>query len=341
MPRSRWTLIALGLTGALPLLARVADAQVDIRNRAPNPSPAPAATAPTTSTATTAPAAEPAKDAPEAAADDSAEAQARRKKAQENADRVARMDLSDILEVPEIQRELKLTERQKTQLKATDQYLEQSGANSRRVDRSTREALRGQAEANMASVLTRSQMTRLQQIVLRAKGPMAVAEPEMAVQLQMTPVQMQQIQTIVQQMEMKRSAARRTQFMSSRNRRGEDGQETPAKAEGEDQASGANGERPRSTDPTQEIKEQAIQEIGKVLTSGQRTNFNRKLGPPFDFAILTIAGGDSGGDRGGDRGGGRGGFTGGPGGPGGFTGGPGGTPGGFGGDRGGRGGPRR
>jgi hypothetical protein len=317
MPRLRVTLVALGLTIALSLPARVAQAQVDVRNRVPNAGEAPTGAPPT------APAADTTKPEAAAAADDeSDEAKARRQAtAQQNADRVARMDLSSLLEVPEIQKELKLTDRQKEQLNQSRQFLQQAGGGRR----SERGALRAQVDAAIASILTRSQLTRLRQIRLQAVGPFAVTEQEIAVQLQMTPLQLQQVQTIMQQMEMKRSAARRQQFGGMRSRRGEDGQEATSKGESEGEAEGGGPGPSGTNDPSQEIKEQAIQEIAKVLMSGQRSNFNRMLGPKFDFADLTLSGGDSG-----DRGG----FGGDRGGPGGFGGG---DRGGFGG---GRGGPR-
>src|SRR5207244_1032283 len=111
-----------------------------------------------------------------------------------------------------IQDELKLTDKQKEQLKSVSETLNQSqrdffqqtrNSGARFDPESMREAMaaqRQQGELATARVLTTGQRTRLKQIVLQAKGPMAVAEPEIAAELVMTPYQQQQIQTIIEQM---------------------------------------------------------------------------------------------------------------------------------------------
>jgi hypothetical protein len=259
------------------------------------------------------------------------------------------MDLSSLLEVPEIQKELRLTDRQKEQLKTAgqrnsqsrDRYMQQLRAGGGRPDRTAMEALtttlQQEADATIAGLLQASQRTRVQQIMLQARGPFAVGDADVATKLLMTPIQQEQVQTIIQQSQMQQSEARRAEFMSTRGRRGEDRQESTAKAEGETKGEGQDGTgggrrnrsgtdeqaqtaRDQAREQSQKIKEQAIQAIAKVLTSGQRNNFNRLLGAKFDFENVTLASGDSGGGRGGrggsggGPGGGRGGFGGGPGG---------------------------
>jgi hypothetical protein len=338
MPRIRVSLITIGLILTLSLLTRVSESQVDPGQGdpttgavpveepkpAPAPDPAPSAPPPATAEEPT-----PGESGPGPRPMDTDEVK----------DRIARMDLAALLEIPQIAEELKVTERQQEQLKAAgeanSQYRRQvlqemqqgGGAADPGAMRQTMAALQEQRQAALAGVLTSAQKNRLRQIVLQARGALSVGEPDLAAQLRLTDLQVQQIQGVLQQMQAELSQidpARRALTLASRD----PGEDPPtdagqAKAEGES-APGANSPADATSqagidqerEKAREIKEKAIQAIGRILSAAQRNSFNRMIGAPFRFEgiVVTNRGGFNDVGRGG-RGGGRG-NGGGPGGSG-------------------------
>ncbi len=126
-----------------------------------------------------------------------------------------------------VQEDLKLSDEQKSQLKTFNQKLDeqrkemfsknQDGARpSREEMRANFEAMNEQTNTGIAKILKKDQRVRLNQISLQQEGPLAVARPEIAEKLNMSPEQMEQIQGIMDQAQ----EARRELFMSMRGGRG-------------------------------------------------------------------------------------------------------------------------
>lgn len=187
------------------------------------------------------------------------------------------------------------------------------------------EALQQQSTSAIAQVLSSKQIARLNQILLQAKGDMAVTEPEMLARLQVLPAEAQQIQGIKAQLELEqrkvndaRSQAMRDLFAQRREQQ----------QESDDEDNNNRRGRPELTDEdrakfdqygeqSDALEKAALKKIGQVLGRYRISQFNKMKGEPFDFNQLDLTGG---------------------GGPGGFGGGPGGFGGRGGGGRGSRGG---
>jgi hypothetical protein len=284
MPRIRVTLTAIGLIIALSLLASIAEAQRSIRKEIPNPgktqTPAPPAT-PAASTAQPA--------TPDAAESPESEDRERRRQqtAEEIAARVARMGASDLLQIPEVQKELKLTERQLAQLKLAETKTGQDRRLMFEQMRGNRgggpggggpggggpgggggfdlQAVQGamanldqQGEALIAQILQPAQRTRLKQILLRAKGPLIVAtDPELAAQLRLYPIQTEKIRVIMEEMQMaqaRNDEARRALSRGTRTGR-EPAKGATTKGEDEDEGEAKKSERGGRSQPDDQARE--------------------------------------------------------------------------------------
>ena len=211
----------------------------------------------------------------------------------------------------------------------------------------SRVALANQTEVQLSKILTKAQITRLNQIRLRIIGPLAVAEPAVAQKLLISDVQMSQIQQVLDQLsqaEREQMQAQFAQFRGNRNQGQAAGQPgNPPQGQGNrnngnsrpgqgDNAAAnppggppnpgqdANNQRPRF-DPNgpeaqgmmdrmndamksqDELRKKAEAAVGKILTSGQKSKFNKMLGPVFDITklaeVLNVGGGGPGGGRGG------------------------------------------
>ena len=115
-----------------------------------------------------------------------------------------------------LQDELKMTDKQKlalrrisdksaAQMRQVFQGNRRGGGQNPQQDRQTAmaemqaqmQSLQEQTEAAFGELIKPSQQTRLQQVVLQIKGPLAVAEPEIAEAIYMEPQQLAQVQQIV------------------------------------------------------------------------------------------------------------------------------------------------
>ncbi len=116
-----------------------------------------------------------------------------------------------------IQKELGLTEKQKSQLKKLDttmsQKRQQMFTRSRQRDtdpekmRKSMESLRREQEEAISEILEPKQKTRLGEIELQREGIVAVARTDVAKKLKLTSTQTDQIKTIVDQMRQDERAA--------------------------------------------------------------------------------------------------------------------------------------
>jgi hypothetical protein len=122
--------------------------------------------------------------------------------------------------------------------------------------------IRQETDQGIAKLLDPKQKERLDQIALRAEGPLAVARPEIAAKLGLNETQQEYIQGIVMQM--------RRELMMTIRQGAASGQFNPGQI--------------RTL--TAQLRQQAGQEIGKVIDRKQKTTFNKLLGEPFDIDKL-------------------------------------------------------
>jgi hypothetical protein len=181
---------------------------------------------------------------------------------------------------PAVQSELKLTEAQKTKVYAV----------AKQVGQRTRETFRGlllggnanpqallMARANMrreidqslARVLDKKQRERLNQIVMRAEGPMAVARPEVADKLNLTPDQVTEVQAVMVQWQQ----SQRAMLMQAR-------------AGGALGADVDNDAYAQMRLASSRLRRDAGQQIGQILDRKQKFLFDKMLGAPFDLGKL-------------------------------------------------------
>jgi hypothetical protein len=302
-----------------------------------------------------------------------------------------------------LQDELKMTDKQKLNLRKLS---DKSGAQIRQLFQGNRfgrgqspqeqqlamaqmqegmMALEQQRDAAFTELLKPTQATRLQQVVLQIKGPLSVAEPEIAQEIGLESDQLQQVQLIVSNMqnaqqELMRSlrpnfgpggpggmviqggpggngapgaavaspaqgknattkgatgaapAAKKVvtaddepaapPAQANANANGPQGKGQRRQLTPEEQAA-RQAQRDKADADSEKLREKAVQEVSKVLTSSQKTSFNRLLGKKIhDLSTLLtddamMMGGGPGGFGGFGGGGPGGGGPGGRGGPGG------------------------
>ena len=320
VPRSRLTMAVAAL--AAGLLTIGTDAQAQVRRNIGGATPPPPATEP------------PADTAPEAPADEGE--QPERQVDPEWVARTAEQrGISWLLEQEAIRKEIGVTDEQLAKLEKVntmvdehrqqvfeqmrelrDQARNQGGPGGGRGGpggfpggdmRQMFEALQQQSTSAIAQVLSSKQIARLYQILLQAKGDMAVTEPEMLARLQVLPAEAQQIQAIKAQLELEqrkvndaRSQAMRDLFAQRR--------EQQQDSEDEDDNNNRRG-RPQLTeedrakfDQYQEqadaLEKAALKKIGQVLGRYRISQFNKLKGEPFDFNQLDLTGGGPGGSGG-------------------------------------------
>lgn len=181
-----------------------------------------------------------------------------------------------LLLAPSVQNELKLTDEQKTKLLGVAKGASQKGrelvrsmalaGNNANVNPRAMMAsgmnLRQETDKAIAKVLDPKQKERLNQIALRAEGPLAIARPEVAAKLRLTNNQGQFVQGIMNQM--------RNELFLTMQQAASAGQLDP------------NQFRTVSA----RLREGAVQEISKVIDRKQKDAFNKMLGEPFDVSKL-------------------------------------------------------
>jgi hypothetical protein len=177
---------------------------------------------------------------------------------------------------PSVQKELKLSEEQKTKVynlsKAAGQRnrdLAQSmafaGGNGNANPQAMMEAgqrLRQETDKAIGKILDSKQKVRLDQIALRAEGPLAIARPEIAAKLRLNDTQNEFVQGVMMQMRQELFVAMRQGAAA--------GQFDPAQA------------RTMAT----QLRKNAVQEISKVIDRKQKAAFDKMLGEPFDVSKI-------------------------------------------------------
>lgn len=161
-----------------------------------------------------------------------------------------------LLQRPDVQRELNLTEQQKTQIRQMQESMRTAMQEMRNMPpqerRQKMEELRQKNDPT--KVLNETQKKRLRELELQAMGPTAFLQPEVADELNLTQEQRSRLQGIVmQQMQQLR-----------------------------EQFQGGAGQG-QAVQNFQQMREQAEKQMLEVLTPAQREKWQQMQGKPFQF----------------------------------------------------------
>jgi hypothetical protein len=179
-----------------------------------------------------------------------------------------------LLLAPSVQKELKLSDEQKTKVYSFAKTANQKnrdmmqsvamggGAANPQAMMEGWMKLRQETDQAISGILDSKQKGRLDEIALRAEGPLAVARPEIAQKVGLNDNQKQYVQEIMMQM--------RQELMMQIRQAQAAGQFDPSQV------------RPLAA----QLRTGAEQELGKVLDKKQKTAFNKMLGLPFDLKKL-------------------------------------------------------
>lgn len=177
-----------------------------------------------------------------------------------------------ILLAPAVQEELKMTEAQKNKVfevareagrksrDALQTSMFNSGGNPRAV-LATAMQLRAENERAVVQSLNPEQKERAQQIQLRVEGPLAVAQPEIARKIGVSPRQGEEIQGVMVQL-----------FLAQRQLALQNG--------------GGFGPRPLSRAEAAPLRKAAVKQISSILNAKQKAAFDKLLGEPFDLSKI-------------------------------------------------------
>jgi hypothetical protein len=149
-------------------------------------------------------------------------------------------------------------------------------------------------EAALQKILKPAQYSRLRQIDLQEQGPLVVVRPDVARALNLSPAQIDQAQTIIDQA----TNQSREQMMQSgrdffqsfqnnnNNNNGDNNRQPPANPDPEAMRARFQTYMENLRTTSQGLKDQAAQQVLRILTKAQRTKFDGLLGAPFDLALL-------------------------------------------------------
>lgn len=182
-----------------------------------------------------------------------------------------------ILMAPTVQKELKLTEAQKTRVydltreaggRVRDMFqsmMQTGGGFNPQAMLLAGARLRQEHESTIHQLLDKTQRERFEQIVLQVEGAFALARPELAEELRLSEKQTQQVQGTLVQMQI----AQRQMLMNAR-------------------ASGAmdNMQLDQIAQATGKVREAAGKQLAGILNGKQKAAFNRLCGEPFDLSEL-------------------------------------------------------
>jgi Spy/CpxP family protein refolding chaperone len=170
----------------------------------------------------------------------------------------------NVLSIPEVQAELKLTDDQKT--KVTDalaklrEQRQSQGQNFQSLSQEERQKLladrRAEEDKQLGAILNADQMKRYHQLVLQRQGMTAVLDKPVADELKLTDDQRTKIQAVVDE----QSAARRELFQG-----------------------GGGGDREAMMKKFQEMRKQTDEKIASLLTDDQKNKWKEMTGAPFTF----------------------------------------------------------
>lgn len=169
---------------------------------------------------------------------------------------------ANMLRIPEVQSELKLTDEQKTKVtdalaKLQEQRQGQSFQGLSPEERQKMMADRRAAEdKQLADVLNADQMKRYHQLALQQQGVSAVLDKPVADQLKITDDQRTKIQAVIDE----QRAAMRDLFQN-----------------------GSSGDRTAMMQKMQDMRKQTDEKIASLLTDDQKNQWKQMIGAAFTF----------------------------------------------------------
>jgi DNA-binding MarR family transcriptional regulator len=176
-----------------------------------------------------------------------------------------------LLNNPQVQQELKLTEEQRDKVSALSEQLREKfrglGQELRGLSPEEREkrvqAVNEEVEKELAKVLKKEQLQRLKQIALQVEGLAALARPEIAKQVGLTEEQQRKIEEILREANEKRRAL----FQQ-----------------------GPPADRQAMFREMQKIREWVDEQISKLLTEQQKKKWQELIGEPFKLEFRPFGG---------------------------------------------------
>jgi hypothetical protein len=161
-----------------------------------------------------------------------------------------------------------------------------------------------EGESGLAKILDKKQLTRLNQIALQMEGVAALARPEVAEAIYLSPEQVEQIQEILNDAKAQQIGNFVRQGFAMRGRPGanpdaaktQPGEAKPDDPEDQAKRRQAQRERMRTEftkfrDSSDQIHDATTAKILRVLDKKQRGRFEKLLGEPFDPSKLSGPGG--------------------------------------------------
>lgn len=215
-----------------------------------------------------------------------------------------------LLQVEQVQKEIKLTEDQKAELKklndaareefrkAMEEFRDLSPEEARQKFQENREKYQQQAQQRakemtekLGQILKPEQMTRLNQIEMQLAGVQVLQRPEVQEKLGLTDDQKSQLKTIQEEMQSK--------MQELFPRRGDDEGERPSREEMRERMQ-------QAWQKMAELRQETEKKCKAVLTDEQRPKLVELMGEPFELDRSALRGmGPFGGRRGEGRGEGR------------------------------------
>ncbi len=212
-----------------------------------------------------------------------------------------------LLEFSTLQDELKITEAQKTKIRALGQQTSdrrRSIKDEMKIKKKELKAmgleyskqakldayvmLHQENEATLNAVLRPKQKERLEQIRLRILGPSALAEPAVAARVGLTPDQRDQVEALLVDLK-----SRQMQLVEGFRlappkvlNNVSPAPTTKEAARAPKRSKETQGRVTKLGDDRETLEKLADDRIGKLLQSRQRKAFNTLLGPPFDLSAL-------------------------------------------------------
>lgn len=216
---------------------------------------------------------------------------------------LGRYNKSDLLQLPRVQNELNLTDAQKVRLKEAEieskKIAKRQSIESNARVQAARETGDSEAfqiamnqitdytnaftlphEIPLLKVLDRGQRLRLDQIQLQAEGPVALTRPEILRKLNFSPAQIELITAIVDEGReaVNDAATVPAEVLPSKGRLTAEQKAELLKSK----SFATQIDRGRSA--VRKARDTTMLRIAKVMTKGQRSNFQKMRGEPFDFA---------------------------------------------------------
>ncbi len=144
------------------------------------------------------------------------------------------------------------------------------------------------ANANITTkILTKKQVTRLQQIDLQRQGPLAVLNDDIALKLNISEDVLAEMKGIQDQSRQSRREMFQAQRQNGPNFMTADGRFDRAAMQAYNNTDEGKAAQAKMQQTTKQMQNDTIAQIGKLLTKNQKAKFNAMQGKEFDLTKLT------------------------------------------------------